>query len=313
MNYCIRTLYVFAAALLALAVDALLPGQALAWGPGVHMVVGNWLLQNLAALPVGVAAALMEHPGQFLHGSLSADIFIGKGCKAKKGHSHNWESGFTLLERARSMQQRAYAYGYLAHLAADTVAHNVFVPGLFHTAPGPGKLAHVYLEAQADRLLDWDTADALGVFKSKAGKRADRLLRRSMNKPSLVFGIQSRLFRSSIALCGSAVWRGSMRLVDSLLPMHERAAILHELMAVSARAAFNVLQSGQDSPVLQLDPIGAGALARMHRRRPGPALAPDSMTLAPDTTGTAPTGAAPGIFLPPVLARTPPLCSPFSP
>lgn len=63
------------------------PGQAFAWGPGVHMVTGNWILQNLAFLPPLMGATLMQYPGQFLHGCLSADIFIGKGSAPKKGGS----------------------------------------------------------------------------------------------------------------------------------------------------------------------------------------------------------------------------------
>ena len=116
-----------------------LPEEVLAWGPGVHMVTGNWVLQNLTALSPAMAALLMRYPGQFLHGCLSADIFIGKGSVAREGHSHNWDSAFALLRRADRGRRKAYAYGYLAHLAADTVAHNVYVPESFARAPGSGR------------------------------------------------------------------------------------------------------------------------------------------------------------------------------
>ena len=112
-------LFCFSAFLLA---DLLLPQQALAWGPGAHMAAGNWILQNLSALSGTAVAALMHYPGQFLYGAPSANIFIGKGSKAKKGHNHNLESGFTLLTNAKDLSKLSYAYGYLVHLAADTVA-----------------------------------------------------------------------------------------------------------------------------------------------------------------------------------------------
>jgi len=60
-------LFSFSAFLLA---ELLLPQQALAWGPGAHMVAGNWILQNLTVLSGAAAEALMHYPGQFLYGSL---------------------------------------------------------------------------------------------------------------------------------------------------------------------------------------------------------------------------------------------------
>lgn len=239
----------------------LLPEQALAWGPGAHMVTGNWILQNLSVLPMPVAAALMRYPGQFLHGTLSADIFIGKGSKAKKGHSHNWESGFALLDSAKGLQKRAYAYGYLAHLAADTVAHNVFVPGLFHTAPGSGRFAHIYLESQADRLLTWDSADALGVFHERSSRRAAAMLRVFMRQRPLSFRIKSLVFQKSISLGGSAVWRGSLKALDRLIPECKPSALLEHMLVLSTRAMADVLRNGEASPVLTLDPVGTNALA----------------------------------------------------
>lgn len=259
-------IYAFLLVLLAAVFGA---DQALAWGPGVHMVTGNWILQNLSVLPLSVAAALMRYPGQFLHGALSADIFIGKGSKAKKGHSHNWESGFALLETARGMQKLAYAYGYLAHLAADTVAHNVFVPGLFHTAPGAGRLAHVYLESQADRLLVWDSTDALSVFHEKSSRGSAAMLRSSMRQKHFSFRLKSLVFQKSIALGGSTLWRKSLGAVDRLLPYCERAALLEQMLVLSTRAIIDVLQKERLSSVLTLDPIGAEALARVVKQGGG--------------------------------------------
>ncbi len=239
-----------------------LPKSALAWGPGVHMVTGDWILQNLALLPSVVAEPLFRYPGHFLQGCLSADIFIGKGSAAKINHSHNWSSGFALLENACALRRRAYAYGYLSHLAADTVAHNVYVPAAFNTAPGKGRFAHVYLEAQADRLLTWNSSAALGAFRQPGSRRAACFLRASMHQAALPFWLKTRMFQSSIAIGGSRVWRGSMRLMDAFFPAPGRAAQLDMLLDVSIAAALSLLQNPEASPVLTLDPIGADALAK---------------------------------------------------
>lgn len=237
------------------------PSEAHAWGPGVHMVTANWLLQNLAVLPVAIAGVIMQHPGSFIHGVLSADIFIGKGSKAKKGHSHNWESGFALLDRADTAPRSSYAYGYLCHLAADIVAHNVYVPGLFHTMPARGKTAHIYLEIQADRLISWDSSDALHAFHGENSSKSLSLLRSSMNRQALPFWIHTQIFQGSIAVGGSRFWRSSIRVLDALLRQRERAALLDYLLVLSTRAMVDVLQKGKNSPMISLDPIGAEALA----------------------------------------------------
>lgn len=202
--------------LLALLCVAL-PSEAMAWGPGVHLVTGNWLLQNLGALPAYVAAPLIYAPSQFLHGLLGADIFIGKGSKAKIGHSHNWESGFSLLQRADDASLQAYAYGYLCHLAADTVAHNIFVPGLCRSAPGTGRVAHVYLEIQADSSIDWSYRDTLPLFHERESPEALDMLRHTMKRKAFPFWLYTQIYQGSIALGGNKFWRHSMTRLDKIL------------------------------------------------------------------------------------------------
>ena len=236
-------------------------GEALAWGPGVHMVTGNWLLQNLTSLPMPVATAIMSHPGQFLYGILSPDIFIGKGSLTKKGRSHNGQTGLLLLRLADSLEQQAYAYGYLSHLAADTVAHNVFVPQSSEASVGSGRLAHVYLEMQADRALDWDSADALAVFHERPSAASAALLQKTMRQTPWTFWMKKFLFRQSIFFGGLPSWRSAMGFFDSVIVGQEGAAFAEQMLVVSTRAMVNLLQDIKNSPVRSLDPIGADALA----------------------------------------------------
>ena len=42
--------------------------------------------------------------------------------------AHNWKVGFALRDEAKTDENRACAYGYLAHLAADTISHTEYVP-----------------------------------------------------------------------------------------------------------------------------------------------------------------------------------------
>lgn len=245
---------------LAVALIFLFPGRANAWGPGVHIVTGNWVIQNLEKLNLPMGGAILQYPKQFLHGLLSADIFIGKGSKATQGHSHNWESGFRLLDRAGSEPEQAFAYGYLSHLAEDIVAHNVFVPGLLGSLPSVGKLAHVYLEAQADRLLTWESAELLGLFKGNQSRGTSALLSDALSQKAFSFWLKKQLFQGGIYLGGSRMWKGSMRILDSFIPEKGRELLLEQMLTLSTMAMVNFLRYGRNSALVGLDPIGEKAL-----------------------------------------------------
>jgi len=265
-------------AVLAVLGVVLLPDAAFAWGPGVHMVAAHWLLQNASLLPTAVGSALLAHPDAFLYGSLSADIFIGKGCTVTPGHSHNWSTGHTLYEAADTPRLHAYACGYLAHLAADTVAHNHYVPTLLGGTPGTGKLSHVYVEMQADRMVEWDAAEAVSLFRLPNGA-ADRTLLQATHGGHWPFAFKKRLFQGSLAVSGKQSWRRSLRLVHRVMPHAADRAYLREMIDVSVRAVVDVLRDPHGSVVTGIDPIGSDNLAEardvcrgvrpMVARRPG--------------------------------------------
>jgi hypothetical protein len=247
-------------AVLAALCVVLLPDAAFAWGPGVHMVAAHWLLQNASLLPAAVGSALLAHPDAFLYGSLSADIFIGKGCTVTPGHSHNWSTGHALYQAADTPRLHAYACGYLSHLAADTVAHNHYVPTLLGGTPGTGKLSHVYIEMQADRMVEWDAAEAVSLFRLPNGA-ADRTLLQATHGGHWPFAFKKRLFRGSLAVSGKQSWRRSLRLMHRVMPHAADRAYLRDMIDVSMRAVVDVLRDPYGSAVTGIDPIGSDHLA----------------------------------------------------
>lgn len=82
----------------------------------------SWLL-----LPA-LGALLKQWPTHFLYGSVAADISFAKKYAPEGRHCHRWRVGEQVLARVDTDPLRAVAFGYLAHLAADTLAHNLFVP-----------------------------------------------------------------------------------------------------------------------------------------------------------------------------------------
>lgn len=247
-------------AALAAFAFVLLPEAAYAWGPGVHISIAEWLLANLSLLPAPVAHTIAFHKDAFKYGALSADIFIGKGSSVVPGHSHNWETGFTLLNNVQSTKLRSYAYGYLSHLAADVVAHNNYVPSLMSGAPTSGKLGHVYIEAQADRLVRWNSRSVRGLFKISCTDQDYELLA-ATNKNRSGFAIRKQVFRSSVALCGAYPWKSSLKLIHHTMPGAADRQYLRAMIDASARSVVNVLSFRDKSGVIGVDPIGATALA----------------------------------------------------
>lgn len=257
----IRSLFLAVAALPALlALFALLPDNAYAWGPGVHLATANWVFANVALLPVIAARCITAHKDAFMYGCLSADIFIGKGCSVKPGHSHNWETGLTLLDSVHEPRLRAYALGYLSHLAADIVAHNNFVPTMMSATPGAGKLSHVYIEAQADRLVRWDTRNAVRLFESKHAHAADAKLRGATRAGKMPFLLKKHVFKKSMALVGCSSWRTSLSLCCHVVPQGQNPEFLAAMYDASLRSVVNVLNDPFNSPLTGIDPIGEHAL-----------------------------------------------------
>ena len=113
---------------IALLILALHPSPAWAWSPGTHIYLGQSVLANLQALPVMAQELLRAFPVDFLYGSIAADTSFAKKYVPVGRHSHSWNVGQEIFDLAGSERLRAFGLGYLAHLAADVVAHNHFVP-----------------------------------------------------------------------------------------------------------------------------------------------------------------------------------------
>jgi len=250
----------WAIALLAVAALILLPdAQAWAWGPGVHLAAGNFFLSRLDCIAPEVARLLAGNPGAFLYGCLSADIFIGKGCTVRPGHSHNWSTGLGLLAAADTNRTKAYAFGYLSHLAADTVAHNVFVPNMLGLTASGGKFSHVFVEMQADRMVQWDHRQAVQLF-SRPERETDGVLRRTMAASPLPFLMKKRVMKGHLALCGTHEYTRSLDLAERLFSKNGTQSYFRRMFGLTLDAVGDFLTQPEVSPVLTQDPIGSQAL-----------------------------------------------------
>lgn len=235
----------------------LFPDAAYAWGPGTHLQVGSQVLENLAVLAPALQDLLRRHPYDFLYGCIGADITVGKKYRIQQvHHCHNWSMGFTLLEAAESSHESAFAYGYLCHLAADTVSHNYYVPCQTVAAYSTTALRHTYWEVRFDDFVDRKVWPLARVVHDDAHRRNDGLLQRVLLDTLFSFRTNKRIFAGLISLQQLRQWRRMVRLLG------ERSAFLltrndfDRYYGLTLNAVFALLVDGRASRTCQADPIG---------------------------------------------------------
>src|SRR6476469_10424570 len=143
-------------ALAVLGVGLLLvvvPHEAHAWTPGTHIYLGESVLANLSILPRELADLLRAYPFDFLYGNIAADSSIAKHYAPLGRHCHYWHVGQEIHDLAATDGLRAFGLGYLCHLAADTVAHNSFVPRPLMITSSTAAVGHSYWETRVEAHL----------------------------------------------------------------------------------------------------------------------------------------------------------------
>ena len=246
------------------------PDPAAAWGPGTHVALGEGLLGALYLLPPALRVLLERFPVHFLYGSIAADLSFAKKYAPVGRHCHHWHVGEEILASAPNDPMRAVAYGYLAHLAADTVAHNIYVPRQLLLTQTSKGLGHAYWEHRMDvhvgeEYLGKARAVVLEHDHSAADAMFDDVLSRTLFK----FQTNRRIFRGMIRFQGNDRWK---RVFDTVL-RNSRFDLPNDLVAWYVALSFDsivdyLVQGSRSLPAGQ-DPIGEVnlRLAKTLRRR----------------------------------------------
>ena len=197
-----------AALLVALGWLVLLPDPLHAWGPGTHVALGEAVLGALWMLPPALRALLERWPIHFLYGSVAADISFAKKYVPEGRHCHHWPVGEEILRSADSEALQAVSYGYLAHLAADTIAHNLFVPRqLLLTSTSQG-MGHAYWEHRMDvHVGDEYLGKARRLVMNHDHSEADELFDEVLSRTLFSFRTNRRIFRGMIRFQGDDRWK----------------------------------------------------------------------------------------------------------
>ncbi len=238
----------------------LFPSDALAWGIGVHLQTGAWILDNLAKLPDPIRILLAAHPNDYLYGCISADITLGKKYTHYLKHCHSWRMGRKILKHAATESQQACAYGYLSHLAADTIAHSYFVPFKLVRTYNTVFLKHTYWEMRFEAHVapeTWPLARSIG---RKDFSENDKLLRSILADTIFSFATNKRLFNSLLLLNRLQQYQKVLRSLANTSKWAITPEDQEEYLGLTNKATLSLLQDVDNSPFRNADPTGERAI-----------------------------------------------------
>lgn len=251
-----------AAVCLAVAAVFLLPEQAWAWGPATHVYLGSALLDSLHLVPDAVRTLVAAHPFDFLYGNLAADISLAKKYVPEGRHCHHWHIGEEIHSRAPNDRLKSMSLGYLCHLAADTIAHNYFVPRQLVLTSSTSGVGHSYWEARMDTHLDERYRRlARHVVMEHDHSEADALFDQVLSHTLFTFRTNRRIFRGMIRFQDSERWQsvfGTM-VARSRWDLSEQAVVGY--LERSFDYVVDYLDRRGEAICAELDPIGDRNLA----------------------------------------------------
>ncbi len=244
-------------AIAALLFLIVLPDHASAFGPATHVYLGGQLLDLLSLLPGPLAELLRAHPQSFLYGSMAADISFAKKYVPAGRHCHFWHVGEEILHSAENDRLRAVAYGYLSHLAADTIAHNFFVPRQLLMTSSTKALGHGYWEHRFDSYLGESyAAIAREIVMDYDHTEADQLFDRVLSGTIFSFETNRRIFRGMIRIQDNERWRSVFDRVLQSSRWDLAGETVESYLARAFDYSVDYLLRRRDSHAAALDPTG---------------------------------------------------------
>jgi hypothetical protein len=256
-----------AAAGIAALLLALVPDVAVAWTPGTHIFLGESVLANLGNLTATVADLLRAYPYDFLYGNIAADTSIAKKYAPVGRHCHSWHVGQEIHDRAESDALRSFGLGYLAHLAADAIAHNYYVPRQLVVTSSTIALGHSYWESRFETHLGEAYArTAMDVIRMDH-TGADTLLDRILSPTIFSVRTSRRLFRGMVSLTETQSWQRAFRVLADKSRWDISDALVERHMAMAYEMVMEVLSDQEDSLAKRLDPSGEASLRLAKRMR----------------------------------------------
>ncbi len=253
--------------LLITAVSLLL--LSMSWGPGHHLEFAERVYRRRRELlPSGVAKLLHEHKSSYYYGNIAADIINFKAYGGSYNHCHRWSIIEDMRGHAETDGQEAFILGYLSHLAADSIAHNHFVPYHLARFARTSGLGHLYWEMNADRFIADSRWERLAELRNNPElDELDSLVNATVPKKALSMRTNKLIFNHVLLVSHRNRWRTGMEKIHprrnvslrrGFLAMFQKAAVNRVRLALNPRGL---------KKLEEVDPNGKQALAEALRAR----------------------------------------------
>jgi len=275
---------------LALGLALLLTVLVASWGPGQHLEFAERLFRRRReTLPNDVARLIQEEKDAFLYGSIAADIINFKAYGGAYNHCHRWGVIEEMRALAGTPAQEAFVLGYLSHLAADTIAHNHFVPYHLCRFARTRALGHLYWEMSADRFVDESRWKLVARLTHLPGLDAlDELVNRTVPKKAFSMGTNKLIFNHVLLIAKRDSWRRGMGRLQPRERVRLRKGFVTMFQAAATERARLALHPKGFRAIQAVDPNGKQALKRaltmrkriVHRWAPGQMRREESRKLA---------------------------------
>ncbi len=236
-----------------------------AWGLVTHVELAETALAELAFLSTVASAIVLKNRKDFLLGNILADVIMGKKFSRRRRAAHHWPAAQRVLTNAETDHERAFAYGLLTHLAADTVAHNHYIPSMIQQSGATVGLGHLYWEARADHLVDAAhraTAKKLLKYRHHAH---EQLLASHVFPESKWFGLNRSLFAGVNRMVSGRKFRRAVGFCGDLSRWDLCGETFEKNKAESVRRMIQLLTKGHEGELTKLDPNGLAVLKELGR------------------------------------------------
>jgi hypothetical protein len=276
--------------LLVLAVLAVLLVGALGWGPGHHLEFAERVYRRRKEmLPLDVALLLHEEREAFEYGNIAADIINFKAYGGAYSHCHRWTIIEEMRGHARTRREEAFVLGYLSHLAADTIAHNHFVPYHLARYARTKGLGHLYWEMNADRFVPEGRWKIVAKLKSLPElSELDELVNRAVPEKALSMRTNKLIFNHVLLVSERERWRngmaklhpiGDVNLSKGFLALFQDAAVSRIRLALHPRGLREIRTVDANGKEAQAAAMRARTRL-LHRWMPGRMREEESEELA---------------------------------
>lgn len=226
-----------------------IPLSAEAWGPLTHVYLGNQLLDIGASLiPVGVYSILKKYKNDFLYGNLSADIIMGRRFQGAEENSHGWNIAWKMFGAAQSERRKAFAYGYLMHLCADSVVHNLDTYKL--------PFSHSLIEIKSDSIVNKKYRRVMKRLDKVMQKENDMFMEKKIESQFFSFKTNKRIFKGVLMLSRLPNYSPVSNFIDNRFPYEISDEDIYDFQQESLARMCELLNNGKDSDVLKEHPLG---------------------------------------------------------